>query len=587
MKKIITLLIALTLLSCGNPTPNPSRGDGDKTIDTVIPPPPKPVDSVPVVDTIPPPPPPVVEDTIIPQKPVYAIYTLDADAYGIIQGKVTDAQALANRYALEEAIQDAAEKQVDTFKIGVFDGYFDVSTVTSQTNKNFYPWVEGINIPSDFNLVMSDSTYLRVQPNNSPRYSLFSLYFSDNTYIEGGHLIGEREFHTWSGSGSDEWGHLIDINSSQNVTINGVEAKRGNGDGLVVHSREFSFKENYVPAKNVLIINCKIIENRRQGISITDGQDIIVEDNYFEGTGTTVGNSEGTNPRFDIDIEPYRERSKETGEIIWYEWVENVTLRGNKSIGSDKGSFIVAGGKNILIENNHVAQGMGNKASEGVVIRNNVCENYDENYTILPGIFAGDGTEVYGNTINGFSHSVHLSGENVEFHDNEARDFRSAGLYHRYNLKNSRIENNTFISNSPKAYAMFLHLATIENTEIINNTFESVRSALKTVSVNEGNDYTFMIEDNEFKSRDRNTVFKSSGIKFVGNHFNNQLEFKESTDIEVEQNTIESTTDAIVFKEDVGTISIIGNKLITGGKCTEAKFDPANLIEHSNECIYQ
>lgn len=42
---------------------------------------------------------------------------------GIVQGEVSDDVALKNRLQLEAAFQDAVEKQVDTFKIGILDAF--------------------------------------------------------------------------------------------------------------------------------------------------------------------------------------------------------------------------------------------------------------------------------------------------------------------------------------------------------------------------------------------------------------------------------------------------------------------------------
>ena len=243
MKNLITLFIALLILSCDNSTtPKPPVIPPVVPVDTIAPPPPKPIDSVPVVDPIIPPPPPV-EDTIAPppvvevpdppKEPEDNNYTLALNYYKILEGRVTDEQALKNRFGLELAMQDAKSVGIDTFKIGKVDIYFDVSTVTSKTNANFYPSVEGINIPSDFNLLMGDDTYLRVQPNNSAKYSLFIFDETKNNYVSGGHLIGDRLEHKWSGKGSDEWGHLLDIRSGQNITIDNVEAKHGNGTALL------------------------------------------------------------------------------------------------------------------------------------------------------------------------------------------------------------------------------------------------------------------------------------------------------------------------------------------------------------------
>jgi len=594
MKNLITLLLGLLLIGCNN-IPLPPEGG---TVDTIMPPPIKTVDSVPVVDTIAPPPPPPVEDTIAPP-PVVEVpdppketednnYTLALNYYEIVEGRVSDEQALKNRYGLEQAFEDAKSVDVDTFKIGKVDIYFDVSTITSETNPNFYPFVEGINIPSDFNLVMSDETYLRVQPNNSAKYSLFVLIYNENNYISGGNLIGDRLEHKWSGRGSDEWGHLIDISSSQNVVIDNVEAKHGNGDGLVIHAAEFPWMPNYVPSKDVLIKNSRFIENRRQGISITDTQGTIIDGCIFIDTGKDLKGSNGTNPQFAIDVEPYRERDKKTGKVHQYEKVSNVIIRNCTEIGSKRGGFIFKAGDNILIENNTIESGIVIDHVTNTIARNNTMINPYPNNNRL-GIGVGSTSEfshnnsAIDNYIEGYSQGIRVGGEGSKVSGNTIVDFNS-GIVVK-NAINAKVFDNEVSSDLPDSYALFVHVTYADSVAIYDNVFKADRKAGQLTAVNnwgDYQDYTFSITNNTFASNGSFSIDRVKGAKIANNTIKNGIQIKTSTGIEILENQINGSNYGVQLNDGNGLITIKENTIPNAWNCIDINAQPEELILEGN-----
>src|SRR5690606_5754780 len=102
-----------------------------------------------------------------------------------------------------------------------------------------------IQLPSNFNLVMSNNTFLRVQPNASATYTLMSVHLKENTTITGGNLIGDRFEHNYAPTidevglarNTHEWGHLLFIIGSQKIVIDNVNLSNATGDGLVFHSQ--------------------------------------------------------------------------------------------------------------------------------------------------------------------------------------------------------------------------------------------------------------------------------------------------------------------------------------------------------------
>jgi len=590
MKNLITLFTALLLLSCGNNNNNSPQPPKGEDIDTVIPPPVKPIDSVPVVDPIIPPPPPV-EDTIAPNPPDPPRgnnYTLSLNYYKIVQGRVTDDQALKNRFGLEQAIQDAKSVGIDTFKIGKVDIYFDVSTVTSETNANFYPSVEGINIPSDFNLVMSDDTYLRVQPNNSAKYSLLVFDETRNSYVSGGHLIGERLEHTPSGKGSDEWGHLMNIIGGQDITIDNVEAKHGNGDGLVIQANEFPWVANYLSSKGILIKNSRFIENRRQGISITSTEGTIIDGCYFDRTGVDLPNSRGTDPRTAIDGEPYRERDKVTGEVHQYEKLANVIIRNCTEVGSVVTGFIFKAGDNILIENNTIETGINfDHVTNARAINNTFFNPYPDNKRLA--IAVGSTSEfshnnsASGNIIEGFSQGIRVGGEGSKVRGNKISDFIS-GIVIK-NAINAEVYDNHTASERPTSIALFAHSTYAEDVRIYANYFRGGRSAAQFTTINRnGQTGKISVLNNIFENTQAVTFDRVNNAEFHQNTVLGAITVRMTNRLSLRENEIMSNSYGIQLREGNGLITIKDNKIPNAWGCVDVKEQPEELLREGNGC---
>src|SRR5690606_17680351 len=88
-----------------------------------------------------------------------AIFEFIPKRWDIVEGTIDSDRALKNTIGLESLMEFVKGLGATTFEMGAFDAYFEISKVTSTTsNQNFYPTVEAINVPSDFNLQMSDNT---------------------------------------------------------------------------------------------------------------------------------------------------------------------------------------------------------------------------------------------------------------------------------------------------------------------------------------------------------------------------------------------------------------------------------------------
>jgi len=93
-----------------------------------------------------------------------------------------------------------------------------------------------------------------------------------------------------------EFRHGISLNSATNIIVEGLTIVDTGGDGiLLTRSFQPGSLKNY--CENVLIKNCKFINNYRQGMSITSAKDLTILNCEFSETN-------GTLPEDGIDFEP-------------------------------------------------------------------------------------------------------------------------------------------------------------------------------------------------------------------------------------------------------------------------------------------
>lgn len=156
-----------------------------------------------------------------------------------------------------------------------------------------------ITLSSNTTLVLNSSK-ISVIENNYIRNVLFSINNKNNIIIKGGTLIGDCATHTLSSElKTDEWNHLIKINGSSNIYLEGITIKNATGDGIDIIE---TYDEKIIPT-NIYIRNCILDSNRRNNISIEAGRNIYVTD----CTILNASQINGTSPANGIDIEPWRD----------------------------------------------------------------------------------------------------------------------------------------------------------------------------------------------------------------------------------------------------------------------------------------
>ena len=156
------------------------------------------------------------------------------------------------------------------------DGIYNIDIETNQGT--------GITLNSNTHLILNGN--IQLKSNNFTNYSIINIVNCSNVIVSGsGSIIGDRETHIDTGG---EWGIGINILDSVNVEITGIDVSNCWGDSIYIGN----------PSTSRININkCHLSKSRRQGISITEGDTIVVD-------SCTITDIIGTDPQSAIDIEP-------------------------------------------------------------------------------------------------------------------------------------------------------------------------------------------------------------------------------------------------------------------------------------------
>lgn len=235
---------------------------------------------------------------------------------------------------------------------------------------NYYIDVDSsIKMKSNVLMNMFDtSRKLIAIPTYSGKYRVILVQKADNVTIIGGKIIGEREKHPGPECAHKcEQGYGISIAGSSNVKVTGTYITDCWGDGIVLYGA------SGVDCKNITLLRVTCSNNRRQGLSILNGDGVMVD-------SCTFINTHGTAPQDGIDIEP------DAGTT------QNVTI------------------KNCLIANNE-GNGveMNAKPTTSAVIKNITVQNNIIQYSKYPAYIQHTSNVVFNfNTFKGMKYGPHI-----------------------------------------------------------------------------------------------------------------------------------------------------------------------------------
>ena len=229
--------------------------------------------------------------------------------------------------------------------------------------------LECMRIPSNTEIELRGCIVL--EPNNFEHYYVVRIT-GNNVKIKGGTIIGDKMNHLGT---KGEWGMGIFVWDGIDVTISDVRISDCWGDCIYIGGN----------SDNVLIDNCQLDHGRRQGISITSGKKVEINNCQILDIG-------GTAPETGIDIEPNAGKNVNIvtirdvklinckGGILAYGYENNANI-GNVSVencaiyGSHKIPLRFYGCDKIFVENSTIDY----KRGKEVVVKERVGEYEQRN----------------------------------------------------------------------------------------------------------------------------------------------------------------------------------------------------------------
>lgn len=186
---------------------------------------------------------------------------------------------------------------------------------------NFPVLTTGINVRSNSSLYFPENAKLILQPNAKERYQVIAIHGVENVKIFNPVVIGDRKYHKGS---KGEWGFGIDIRQARNIDVYNANVSNCWGDGIVITESSLGNKNQRYNTSNIRIYNAFLDYNRRNGITITGGVNILIQ-------GAVINNSFGTAPQSGLDIEPDNHLA----------FLDNIKIYDTKINNADKGLTIV------------------------------------------------------------------------------------------------------------------------------------------------------------------------------------------------------------------------------------------------------
>jgi len=343
------------------------------------------------------------------------------------QGRTSKAQATVNRVNLNRAIEQAQALGADTMEFGNMDAYFEVG------------WYRGnrleqsrvsIRVPSNFHFKMGDETYLRVQPNDQPAYSLLNVYNTVNSKVSGGNLVGDRYEHTYAPvdhPAGHEFGSVIYVIGAHDAVIENVEAYHATGEGLLIHAESIRNPDGTLPlgietTENLLVKGGIYRDNRRNNIAVVDADGVVFDDITVLRAGEGIrppggaDSAAGVQPWAAIDLEATR--TAEDGEI---NKITDITIR-NSLIRDNVRGLVVHTPTNVLIEKNtFINDTVVSRASSDVTVQDNTFTSLNDKKPIAINIrrfvsgLSGEQLvfewRVLRNTITGYRNAIQVGGD--------------------------------------------------------------------------------------------------------------------------------------------------------------------------------
>lgn len=340
-------------------------------------------------------------------------------------------------------------------------------------------WIGGgLRPPAGTTLRLAHDAVLKVIPNGSPGYACVYIgHEQRHVTIEGGRIEGDRATHDYdtdTSYPSHESGYGIALHGAQDATIRGVEITGCTGDGVHIGSYGMLIADlPYHPARRVTVTGCTIDGARRNNISVTGCDGVLIENCQITSAGTHDGIRDGTAPRFGIDIENYGEGS------VDYQTALNVTIRGCRFIGNQAGAVMNFNGYGAVIEGNYSDNVISFGYSTECIIRGNVITSKG---SAGNGIASNGGGRyganalVTGNVVTGFATGIQVQRDGVHVVGNKVSGFAGTGVT-VFGANDATVADND-LADSAGVSSIGVNVANSTHVNVTGNTARTVRTGV-------------------------------------------------------------------------------------------------------------
>lgn len=423
-------------------------------------------------------------------------FTLNGDNMGLTSGIVTDLKAKENRKIINEAIRYVFEEtEADTLKFGDDIDVF-INTNHGKASREA-SYANSIQIGFDNVVVDFGESKFRVQPNKYFQYCLVGIWQVTNTTIKNGFFYGDRYTHNYDpeSSLSHDNGMGIVLYGGKNVNIENIFTTEFTGDGLGIRSSQKRNEDGSESTggfftDNVLVKNSTFTYQRRNGASVTDGDNVTFDTCVFsynglspiDGSSNFGLDSDGYTPKAGIDWEAIQTLHSDGVTLLYDERIRWGKMINCDFIGNytDVVPYKVFG---LELAYNNFSSGVLNRASTDVFIHHN---NFDYNTTesegiavLISSIIRSDnsnfttGWRVEDNTFNNYPITAQIGGNGTTFLRNTITNYSDYGLYLRERGENLNIDDNSFTTSATGTTALYNFPAgvTLDNVIISNNIF--------------------------------------------------------------------------------------------------------------------
>ncbi|HEA30899.1 MAG TPA: right-handed parallel beta-helix repeat-containing protein [Leeuwenhoekiella sp.] len=267
-------------------------------------------------------------------------YTIELDRWDIPSDRTDADKTTAN---LQKAIDWAVDEGYGI--INLPKGHY----LVGRYGNDIYQ--AGIALKSNMAFMLDKEAIIEMVPNDKWNYCVLEVTAKERVVISGGTILGDRDNHTYTprpgdGYTSHDEGHLVCIqNESAYVTVENVKLTKANGDGILLVGQ----KGPGSSVKHITIKNNEIVGNRRQGISIVGGEDVLIENNEIHHTS-------GTSPQFGIDIESKIYNSSD------------IRIMSNYFHHNRGGDLVNVDGKRVVVDGNILEQGDDSEYIDGPIV---------------------------------------------------------------------------------------------------------------------------------------------------------------------------------------------------------------------------